>query len=155
MTSELGLRERKRLATRRAIQIAAVELAAEHGVDRVTVDEVSRVADISPRTFFNYFPTKEAALIGDGPQLPVGTAADRFVDAAPESIFRGIALLLTQASQAASEDHELTALRRGVLKQHPQLFAMRMSTMRHFESELEALVVRRLLADGVVRDLLD
>jgi len=147
-TDTLGLRERKRLATRRAIQVAAVEIAAEHGVDRVTVDEISRIADISPRTFFNYFPTKEAALIGDGPQLPADAAVETFVQAGPESIFAAIATLLTHASAAASEDHELTALRRRVLKQHPHLFAMRMATMRQFEGELEALIVRRLIADN-------
>ena len=146
--TEPGLRERKRLATRRAIQVAAVELAAELGVDRVTVDEISRIADISPRTFFNYFPTKEAALVGDGPRLPADTSVDLFVNAGPASIFAGISTLLTEASAAASEDHELTALRRTVLKQHPQLFAMRMLSMRQFEGELEELVVRRLVADG-------
>ena len=147
-TEPIGLRERKRLATRRAIQVAAVEIAAAHGVERVTVDEISRIADISPRTFFNYFPTKEAALVGDGPQLPLDESVEIFVNAAPESIFTGIGTLLIEASAQASEDHELTALRRGVLKQHPHLFAMRMSTMRQFEGELETLVVRRLIADN-------
>lgn len=147
-TAEPGLRERKRLATRRAIQVAAVEIAAEHGVERVTVDEISRIADISPRTFFNYFPTKEAALIGDGPQLPADSSIETFVQGGPGSIFAGIGTLLTHASAAASDDHELTSLRRGVLKQHPHLFAMRMATMRQFEGELETLVVRRLIADN-------
>ena len=44
--SELGLRERKRIATRRSIQLAAVELASERGFDRVTIDEIQkRVAE--------------------------------------------------------------------------------------------------------------
>jgi AcrR family transcriptional regulator len=148
-TPELGLRERKRLATFRAIQVAAVSLATEQGVDRVTVDEISRIADISPRTFFNYFPTKEAALAGDGPQMPDAEAIDAFVAAGSEPILRSIAALLAKASALAAEDHELLAARRSLLKQHPHLFAMRMGTMRHFENDLQAIIERRLDADGV------
>jgi len=57
--AEPGLRERKRLATRRAIQFAVLELVSERGLEGVTVDEVSRRADVSARTFFNYFASKE------------------------------------------------------------------------------------------------
>jgi len=148
-TPELGLRERKRRATFRAIQVAAVDLATQHGVDRVTVDDISRVADISPRTFFNYFPSKEAALVGEGPQLPDAEAVARFVAAGPEPLLRSIATFLAQATELAAEDHELLAARRTLLKQHPNLFAMRMGTMRHFENDLQAIVERRLDADGV------
>lgn len=148
-TAEPGLRERKRLATFRAIQVAAVELATQHGVDRVTVDEISRVADISPRTFFNYFPSKEAALVGEGPELPDAEAVEAFVTAGPEPLFRSIATFLAQATKLVAEDHELLAARRTLLKQHPNLFAMRIGTMRHFENDLQAIIERRLDADGV------
>lgn len=148
-TPELGLRERKRLATRRAIQLAAVDLAAQQGVDRVTIDEISRIADISPRTFFNYFPTKEAALVGDGPRMPDDEAIARFVSAGPGPLLRDIATLLAAASALAAEDHELLAARRALLKSHPSLFAMRMGTMRNFENDLQQIIERRLDADGV------
>ena len=96
--SELGLRERKRIATRRAIQLAAVELASERGFDRVTIDEISHVANVSPRTFFNYFPSKESAIIGELPELPDEESIDRFVEAGPdEAILDGISLLLIAA----------------------------------------------------------
>lgn len=147
---ELGLRERKRLATRRAIQFAAVTLVRDHGLERLTVDEIGRVADISPRTFFNYFPTKEAAIIGDAPSLPAGEAIDRFVaDTSGRSIIAGIEVLLNEPNELVSDDHELSHLRRAVLKDHPHLFAMRMATMKHFEDELHAVVLQRLQHDKV------
>jgi AcrR family transcriptional regulator len=147
-TAELGLRERKRIATRRSIQLAAIGLVAENGLDRLTIDEIGRVADISPRTFFNYFPTKEAALIGDTPTIPSGEAIEAFLSAGPgESILHGIAELLIEASENVAEDHELTQRRREVMKRHPQLFAMRMLTMKSFEEELRLVVAQRLERD--------
>lgn len=147
-TAELGLRERKRIATRRSIQLAAIGLVAENGLDRLTIDEIGRVADISPRTFFNYFPTKEAALIGDTPTIPSSEVIEGFLSAGPgESILHGIADLLIEASDNVAEDHELTQRRRAVLKEHPQLFAMRMLTMKTFEEELRLVVAQRLARD--------
>ncbi|MGC5165623.1 TetR/AcrR family transcriptional regulator [Luteimicrobium sp. DT211] len=56
------LRARKREATREALATAAFALAREHGLDGFTVDDVARRADVSRRTFFNYFSSKEQAV---------------------------------------------------------------------------------------------
>lgn len=159
---ELGLRERKRLATRRAIQLAALELASERGFDRVTIDEISHAANVSPRTFFNYFPSKESAIIGELPELPDEARIERFIDAGPgEPILDGIGELLvaaidtveltdddpTAAADSGKSVHELHKLRRALLKDNPELFAQRMASMHQFEDALSAIVQRRLAHD--------
>jgi AcrR family transcriptional regulator len=56
----LGLRERKKQRTRATLIDAAVELCNGQGFDNTTVDQIAAIADVSPRTFSRYFPTKDA-----------------------------------------------------------------------------------------------
>ncbi|MER5438174.1 TetR family transcriptional regulator [Streptomyces sp. NPDC002790] len=58
-----GLRERKRARTHAAISDAAIALFLEHGFDRVSVAQVAEAAEVSKRTVFAYFPTKEDLVI--------------------------------------------------------------------------------------------
>jgi len=65
VSSEPGLRERKKQRTRRLIAETARRLFEERGFEAVTVAEVARAADVSEGTVFNYFPTKEQLFYGE------------------------------------------------------------------------------------------
>jgi len=63
-----GLRERKKKQRRRAIVEAAWDLFRDKGYDATTVDEIAERAQIARRTFFRYFPTKEAVVFYESPE---------------------------------------------------------------------------------------
>lgn len=76
MPEELGRRERKKQVTRRALVDAATRLFAEHGYDRTAVGDIAEAADVSKRTFFLHFPTKEDVLLADaGTRVELGIRA--------------------------------------------------------------------------------
>ncbi len=60
-----GLRERKKLKTREAIQREAMRLFQKQGYDETTIEQISAAVEISASTFFNYFPTKEDVVLFD------------------------------------------------------------------------------------------
>jgi AcrR family transcriptional regulator len=60
-----GLRERKKQKTKASIQREALRLFKKHGYQETTIEDIAEAAEISPSTFFNYFPTKEDVVIYD------------------------------------------------------------------------------------------
>ena len=74
--SAVGLRERKKLATRQALSVAAMRLAVEHGVDNVLVEDIAEAAGVSARTFNNYFSSKYEAIcaLGFDRAMRIGSA---------------------------------------------------------------------------------
>jgi AcrR family transcriptional regulator len=145
-TPEPGLRERKRRATRLAIQRAALDVVRERGLEKATVDEIARLADVSPRTFFNYFPTKEDAILGDVPTLEGDPGVEWFLaDRGP--ILPGLGRVLVGGSARLMSDPELLMERRAVAKLHPELGVRRMATVHRFEQELVELAELRLRSE--------
>jgi AcrR family transcriptional regulator len=103
-----SLRERKKRATRRSLRRVALDLVAERGFAHVTVEDIAEAADVSPRTFFNYFPSKEAAVVGADPER-VATLRERIVHEAPgEPVLTALRAIMT--SEAGAWAEELTEL---------------------------------------------
>ena len=65
MSEPSGLRDRKKARTRRTIERIALDLFEEHGFDGTTIDQIAAAAEIAPRTFFHYFPSKEDVVLAD------------------------------------------------------------------------------------------
>jgi AcrR family transcriptional regulator len=63
--SSVSLRERKKAKTRRLIREHAMRLFREQGYAKTTVDQIAEAAEVSPSTFFRYFPTKEDVVLAD------------------------------------------------------------------------------------------
>ncbi|GAA1820503.1 TetR family transcriptional regulator [Planosporangium flavigriseum] len=119
----LGLRERKKRQTRQALRSNALRLVAEHGLDAVSVEDIAAAADVSKRTFFNYFETKEAAIVDFTPeQLSMfeTVLAQRPPGEPPIESLRAIMMQLigAQAEELASE---LEQQRRRLIQADPAL----------------------------------
>ncbi|MBM7567575.1 TetR family transcriptional regulator [Paenibacillus sacheonensis] len=63
--AKLGLREKKKMKTRRTLQQQGMRLFREYGYAATTIEQIAEASEISPSTFFRYFPTKEALVLED------------------------------------------------------------------------------------------
>ncbi|HLH58779.1 MAG TPA: TetR family transcriptional regulator [Streptosporangiaceae bacterium] len=99
-----SLRERKKLATRRSLRRRALNLMAERGYSHVTVDDIAEAAGVSARTFFNYFPSKEAALFGTDPDHGAAIR-ERIVHEAPgEPVLEVLRTVMADEAQGVAEE---------------------------------------------------
>ncbi len=139
-----GLRERKKLATRLALHQAALELVAERGLDRVSVDDIADRADVSPRTFFNYFASKDDAVVGLDPAGPQRLAEEFASRPVNESPLQALRVVLRERAARMAEEPELWPLRMQVIDAHPVLRARLIAGFAESERVLSAAIAQRL-----------
>ena len=102
-----GLRERKKAKTRAAIREQALRLIREQGYEATTVEQIADAAEVSPSTFFRYFPTKEDVVLQDDMELLATAAfAEQPPELSPVAAFRAAA----QATFASLGDDGLATL---------------------------------------------
>lgn len=143
--SDEGLRARKQRQTRDAIHRAAVALALEHGPEGATVAAISDRADISARTFFNYYPSKEDAIVGLHEGLPSDAELDDFRESDNDLIGDILQLLLGLFSP---DDDALMHQRRALITEHPHLVQRQWTRLLGVEQRTARVVADRMRASG-------
>lgn len=137
--SPTSLRERRRAETWEAIHEAAALLALEHGIENATIETIAGEAGISPRTFFNYFRTKEDAVLGlREPSLDRKLLSALSLE--QDLLVQVSRLLLTVAQTAVGSRN--TARRQRLMNDQPHLRQRQMEYMLKAEE-----LVRQALAE--------
>jgi AcrR family transcriptional regulator len=145
---EVGLRARKREATRAGLERAALSLALEHGYDAVTVDMICDAGMVSPRTFFNYFGTREGVFLGAGPPLPDEDAIRAFVHDGGIDLLGELVGMITAAIADPERDTELLRSRRALIVRTPELLNRETARIAELEDRLMRIVLDRFHARG-------
>ncbi|MGW0710710.1 TetR/AcrR family transcriptional regulator [Streptomyces sp. NPDC002643] len=141
-----GLRERRRRETRRDIHMAAVRLVRESGFDKVTVDMISAEAGVSPRTFFNYFPNKESALLPGPTEVPPALAAE-FVGAGaapPRQVLADVTRLLVREMTDNPPERTMMHDVFMLADSHPPVLAVLLARMEGFHSSVANAIAQRM-----------
>ncbi|MEJ2866702.1 TetR/AcrR family transcriptional regulator [Actinomycetospora sp. OC33-EN08] len=138
----VGRRERKKQETRTALSEAAVRLSLEHGVENVTVEQISDAADVSLRTFFNYFSSKEEAVV-EGDAARGETLLDLLRDRpAGESVLTALRHAVLEHVDDMAGDDRMDALR--LLRRSPTLLPHQLAAYAARERELGVAIAERL-----------
>ncbi len=156
MTQTPGLRARKKQQTRRAIERAALDLIEANGFDGTTIDDIAAAANIAPRTFFHYFPSKEDVVVADYSkrlERIVVTLEAGLLDQAPWMALRG-AFMSVAADYESERDQLLRRFR--IIQANPSVAARNLQIQATWEDAVTEAVSRRpgLGAEGDIRPTL-
>ena len=143
-----SVRATKKRETRRALSSAALQLASERGLNGFTVEEVAAAAGVSPRTFFNYFRSKEAAIIGLDEDELDAVCAELEARPADEGPVEALAATLIPHGPALTEEADAYVLRNQLVERHPELLPHVLAVRHQSETALTEALARRLGASA-------
>lgn len=140
-----GLRARKRRATENAIELSAVKLSLEKGVENVTVEEICEMADISRSTFFNYFAARDYAIVGRAVDLPDDATSFAILDSAAGDLPRGIFRLMFAGMGHSNVNSDVARLRQQLVEVQPLATRMLLSTLMESTYRLTGIAIAWLM----------
>lgn len=141
----IGLRERKKRAMRAKLSDVALRLALERGVSHVRVEDIAAEADVSPRTFNNYFPNKEAAIVGSATIRAEQLC--EILSSQPDGLALHNALRSTVIALFEEEPDRDWIARARLIRAEPSLFAEAAKTDRSIEQDIASEIGRRAGVD--------
>jgi AcrR family transcriptional regulator len=145
MQQAATLRQRHADRTRAAIVSAALELFAASGFQATTVDEIAQRADIAPRTFFRYFPTKEAVLFADADAKREWIAARLAARPADEHPLRSLTAAVADLAEGVAAEADAIKLRSRIAAENPGVWAYERTMLEaDMADTLAAFVAGRL-----------
>ncbi|MCW6010081.1 TetR/AcrR family transcriptional regulator [Micromonospora sp. CPCC 205371] len=144
MTSDVSLRERKKQATRAALSHAAWSLMIERGLEAVTPEAVAEAVDVSPRTFRNYFASREEAILY-GLVRRAGSIGDALrARPAGEPVWDSLMEVLpVTVAGLVGESRDLLLLMDAILRD-PAMFAQHLVAFEHAQELLVAEIADRM-----------
>jgi AcrR family transcriptional regulator len=135
---ETGLRERKKQQTRAAIHDAAFRLVDAQGLEATTIDQICQEADVSTRTFFNYYPSKAAAALEMR-----GTLVDSAVRASFHSASGGLVAALCTAIASTAELRPSHVEVKQLITRRPELLTTLSQMMIEVRGQFVGLAAER------------
>lgn len=149
MTAAGGLRERKKARTREALQEAATERFARQGFDRTTVEEIAEACEVSPRTFFRYFPTKEDVLFADASAKRERLLAEIAERPPNEAAFTALRAAMRALAADYADDRAALVTRSQIVAESPHLRAYKAEHQHGWEADVVDALERRAPAQPV------
>ena len=142
-----GLRERHRKRTAADLEAAALDLFSEKGFDAVTIDDIAAAADVSRRTFFRYFASKEDVILSDHPKRldELEAALDR--RPADEPALTALRHAIMSMAGAYEDEREHMVRRFSLMTTTPALEARSLCLQRNWETAVTEMLAARMGVD--------
>ncbi|HEY4536183.1 MAG TPA: TetR family transcriptional regulator [Enteractinococcus sp.] len=144
--ASLGRREQKKRDTRQTIRNAALDLAIENGLENLTVEAIAQTAGVSPRTFFNYFPSKEDALVTQAAESSEQVRQLLLARPAHESPMTAFHNALLESDYFGTDpvDRDRLLARQRLTQQHPSLMAHHLGKVAMVERSFADALAERM-----------